>query len=300
MHVRKAIHLASLRAQGKGGLALRLLLAAALAGFLLVFAARSLSSPSPSSRRQEETPSSSSAAADCDKQQQGQGLPLAVAEALVHYTTSNVTPQQTAEEIAVSLRVLHRRAPCNFLVFGLGHDSPMWAALNHGGRTVFLEEDASWIETVGSAHPALESYHVRYDTVLTDSGDLLELRHHPACVAQPDLASAAAAGCRLALRGLPPAFREVEWDLVMVDAPTGWTPESPGRMGAIYTAGMAARARRPGNGATDVFVHDVDRPVEDAFSKAFLCEGYLAEQVGRIRHFVIPSHREKDGTPFCP
>lgn len=303
MHVRKAIHFASLRAQGKGGLALRLLLAAALAGFLLVFAARSLSSPSPSSstttssRRQE-----AAAAAECGGVEEGanRGLPLPVAEALVHYTTSNVTPQQTADEIGVSLRVLQRRAPCNFLVFGLGFDSPMWAALNHGGRTVFLEEDASWIASVRSKHPALESYHVTYDTVLTESDALLELREHPACVAQPDLASAAEASCRLALRGLPPVFHEVQWDLIMVDAPTGWTPQAPGRMGAIYTAGMAARARRPGEGATDVFVHDVDRPVEDAFSKAFLCEGYLAEQVGRIRHFVIPSHREKAGTPFCP
>ncbi|RLN28482.1 glucuronoxylan 4-O-methyltransferase 1 [Panicum miliaceum] len=295
MHVRKAIHFASLRAQGKGGLALRLLLAAALAGFLLVFAARSLSSPSPlptASRRQE--------AAECGGGGGDKGLPLAVAEALVHYTTSNTTPQQTADEIGVSLRVLQRRAPCNFLVFGLGFDSPMWAALNHGGRTVFLEEDASWIASVRSKHPSLESYHVTYDTVLTEADALLELRDHPACVAQPDLASAAEASCRLALRGLPPAFHELEWDLIMVDAPTGWTPQSPGRMGAIYTAGMAARARRPGDGPTDVFVHDVDRPVEDAFSKAFLCEGYLAEQVGRIRHFVIPSHREKDGTPFCP
>lgn len=297
MHVRKAIHFASLRAQGKGGLALRLLLAAALAAFLLVFAARTLSSPAPSSssvrqQQQQET-------ADCVGGEK-QGLPLAVAEALVHYTTSNTTPQQTADEIGVSLRVLQRRAPCNFLVFGLGFDSPMWAALNHGGRTVFLEEDASWIESVRAKHPALESHHVAYDTVLTDADALLALRDHPACVSQPDLAAAAASDCRLALRGLPPVFRDLEWDLIMVDAPTGWTPQSPGRMGAIYTAGMAARARRPGHGPTDVFVHDVDRPVEDAFSKAFLCEGYLAEQVGRIRHFVIPSHREKDGTPFCP
>ena len=182
----------------------------------------------------------------------------------------------------------------------LGPDAALWAALNHGGRTVFLEEDASWIASVRSKHPSLESYHVTYDTVVTDADALLELRDHPACVAQPDLASAAEASCRLALRGLPPVFHELEWDLIMVDAPTGWTPQSPGRMGAIYTAGMAARARRPGDGPTDVFVHDVDRPVEDAFSRAFLCEGYLAEQVGRIRHFVIPSHREKDGTPFCP
>jgi glucuronoxylan 4-O-methyltransferase len=307
MHGRKALHFASLRAklmqQGKSGLALRLLLAACFAAFLLVFAARSLSSPASSSTRpQQRTNNNKAVASDednCDSEA-ARPIPAAVAEALVHYATSNTTPQQTADEIGVSLRVLRRRAPCNFLVFGLGHDSPMWAALNAGGRTVFLEEDASWIASIASRHPALESYHVTYDTVLTDADALLELRRHPSCVAQPSLAAAARAECRLAIKGLPPAFAETEWDLVMVDAPTGWTPQAPGRMSAIYTAGMAARARRPGAGSTDVFVHDVDRPVEDAFSKAFLCEGYLVEQVGRIRHFAIPSHREKDGMPFCP
>ena len=173
-HARKAIHLASLRArlaqQGKAGVALRLLLAAALAGFLLVFAARTLvTSPVPAS------PSCSS-----------EPLPRPVAEALVHYATSNTTPQQTSEEIGVALCVLQRHAPCNFMVFGLGLDSPMWAALNHGGRTVFLEEDAAWIGSVRGRHPALESHHVPYDTALADADALLGLRAHPACVAQPD------------------------------------------------------------------------------------------------------------------
>ncbi|EMS48499.1 hypothetical protein TRIUR3_15534 [Triticum urartu] len=142
----------------------RLLLVTALAAFLLLFSARTLFSSS----RGPGAASRLSGDGSCSK------LPAPVAEALVHYATSNVTPQQTAAEIGVSLRVLQRRSPCNFLVFGLGHDSPMWAALNHGGR--------------------------------------------------------------------------------------------------------------PG----------------DRFSKAFLCDAYLTEQVGRIRHFVIPSHREKPGTPFCP
>ena len=293
MHVRKAIHLVSMKAKLQSYLSLRLLLVAFLAAFLLLFAARTLSSSGGATAAASRS-QASHGGGECSK------LLAPVAEALVHYATANVTPQQTAPEIGVSLRVLQRRAPCNFLVFGLGLDSPMWAALNHGGRTVFFEEDASWIANVRSAHPGLESYHVSYDTRVTDADDLISLRDHPSCTAQPDLAAAAAASCRLALRGLPPVFYELEWDLIMVDAPTGWTPESPGRMGAIYTAGMAARARRPWDDATDVFVHDVDRPVEDRFSMAFLCEAYLAEQVGRIRHFVIPSHREKDDMPFCP
>ncbi|BAF29397.1 glucuronoxylan 4-O-methyltransferase 1 [Oryza sativa Japonica Group] len=291
MHVRKAIHFVSMKAKLQSFGGLRLLLVGCLAALLLLFAVRTLSFTTSSATA---TAAREAAEAGCGK------LPAAVAQAMVHYATANVTPQQTAAEIGVSLRVLQLRAPCNFLVFGLGLDSAMWAALNHGGRTVFLEEDASWIASVKAGHPGLESYHVAYDTRVTDADELIALRHEPACTSQPDLAAAAAASCRLALRGLPPVFHEVEWDLIMVDAPTGWTPESPGRMGAIYTAGMAARARTPGAGATEVFVHDVDRHVEDTFSKAFLCDGYLVEQVGRIRRFVIPSHRDKDGTPFCP
>lgn len=68
-------------------------------------------------------------------------IPPSLANVIVHYTTMNITPQQTFSEISISLRILQKKSPCNFLVFGLGHDSLMWNALNHGGRTVFLEED---------------------------------------------------------------------------------------------------------------------------------------------------------------
>ncbi|KAJ6805606.1 glucuronoxylan 4-O-methyltransferase 1-like [Iris pallida] len=264
-----------------------------LLGFLLLFLVlftivRSTTSPSPTkttaAATQKQAPASS-----CAK------IPPSLADALVHYATSNTTPQQTLPEISVAARVLARKSPCNLLVFGLGHDSPMWAALNHGGRTVFLEEDAAWIGTVRGRFPGLEAYHVRYDTKLTDADGLMEAGRRPECAAVGDLRLSE---CRLALRGLPEAFYEAEWDAIMVDAPTGWVPEAPGRMGAIYTAGMAARGRREGE--TDVFVHDVDRVVEDRFSREFLCEGYMKEQEGRLRHFTIPSHRTSLAIPFCP
>lgn len=173
----------------------------------------------------------------------------------------------------------------------------MWAALNHGGRTVFLEEDGSWIATVRARFPSLETYHVRYDTRVSDADKLMEIGRSPEC--SSPAARLGDLECRLALKGLPEVFFEEEWDLIMVDAPTGWIPEAPGRMGAIYTAGIAARGRKK-EGETDVFVHDVDRKVEDEFSKEFLCEGYLREQVGRLRHFSIPTHLNKEMMPFCP
>ncbi|CAN0881989.1 Glucuronoxylan 4-O-methyltransferase 1 [Linum grandiflorum] len=47
-------------------------------------------------------------------------------------------------------------------------------------------------------------------------------------------------------------------------------------MTAIYTAGLMARNKDARE--TEVFVYDVDRTVEDRFSKAFPCEGYFMEQ----------------------
>ncbi|KAJ1376749.1 Polysaccharide biosynthesis domain, partial [Sesbania bispinosa] len=221
--------------------------------------------------------------------------PPSLANALIHYATSNITPQQTLHEISVSARVLQKKSPCNFLVFGLGHDSLMWTSLNYGGRTVFLEEDKAWIDQIQQKIPTLESYHVVYDTKVHQADELMKIGMDEDCkkVTDPRFSK-----CQLAHKGLPSDVYDIDWDVIMVDAPTGYFEGAPGRMTAIYTAGLIARNKE--NGETDVFVHDVDRKVEDNFSKAFLCEGYLREQEGRIRHFTIPSHRTRLGRPFCP
>ncbi|XP_077231862.1 glucuronoxylan 4-O-methyltransferase 1-like [Tasmannia lanceolata] len=222
-------------------------------------------------------------------------IPPSLVQALTHYSASNITPQQTLKEISITSQILEAKSPCNFLIFGLGHDSLMWSALNHGGHTIFLEEDKSWIEQITSRFPILKSYHVAYDTKVSQADDLIRVGQMEECRAIGDVRFSK---CQLALKGVPSEINEVEWDLIMVDAPTGYFEGAPGRMGAIYTAGMMARNRREGE--THVFVHDVDRVVEDKFSKEFLCEGYMREQEGRLRHFVIPSHRGVLGKSFCP
>ncbi|KAB5512525.1 hypothetical protein DKX38_029553 [Salix brachista] len=191
--------------------------------------------------------------------------PPSLANALVHYVTTNITPQQTLKEISVSSRVLEKKSPCNFLIFGLGHDSLMWDSLNHGGRTVFLEEDKGWIEQIREKLPTLESYHVTYETRVNQADELIESGMEDYCkvVGDPRISR-----CQLVLKGFPDDIYDTEWDLIMVDAPTGYHDEAPGRMNAIYTARLMARNRK--NGETDVFVHDVDRVIEDKFSKFFL------------------------------
>ncbi|EOA35522.1 hypothetical protein CARUB_v10020731mg [Capsella rubella] len=228
-------------------------------------------------------------------------IPPSLADALIHYASSNVTPQQTHSEISVTKKVLVKKSPCNFLVFGLGHDSFMWSTLNYGGRTIFLEENESWIRQIAEKFPSLESYHVQYNTKVRDAAALMAVaKEREECRSvSTDLRVSA---CELALKGLPEVVYETEWDLIMVDAPTGFHEEAPGRMTALYTAGMIARRRKDGGETTDVFVHDVDRKVEDEFSMAFLCRDYMTEQEGRLRHFTVPSHRNYgiSGGKLCP
>jgi uncharacterized protein (TIGR01627 family) len=233
----------------------------------------------------------------------------ALADAAVYYATTPTVPQQSRAEIALSLAVLRRRAPARVLVFGLGHDSPLWHALNPGGVTVFLEEDPKWYRVVRARSPFLRAHLVSYRTRLDQADHLLEsYRRSPSCVpsagAEPAVRGNAA--CPLALHDLPPEVYESEWDMIMLDAPKGYFASAPGRMAAIWTATAMARARR-GEGDTDVFLHDVDRKVEKAYAEEFLCDRFKVEAAGRLWHFSIPpvSRRENtttagDGTrPFC-
>lgn len=266
--------------------------------FLVIFILRSSFSSSnevSSSVSQDSSLKASSEAKASDCSPTCSKIPNPLAQALIHYTTSTITPQQTLKEISVTARVLKKKSPCNFLVFGLGHDSLMWSSLNYGGRTIFLEEDEAWIEQIKKRFPMLESYHVSYDSKVNQADNLMEAGKVPECMVVSDPRYSM---CQLALKGLPDEVYERQWDLIMVDAPTGYYEEAPGRMTAIYTAGMMARNRKEGE--TDVFVHDVNRSVEDKFSKEFLCEGYMKKQENRLRHFIIPSHTGESSMPFCP
>ncbi|KAH6820594.1 glucuronoxylan 4-O-methyltransferase-like protein [Perilla frutescens var. hirtella] len=287
-----------MRPKAQNPLNLKLLLIIVILAFLILFIFRSsfstsseiVTSPSPNLfPRKSKTTTSCSSSSSCTK------IPSSIGQALVHYTTSTITPQQTLKEISVTSRILDKKSPCSFLVFGLGHDSLMWHSLNNGGRTIFLEEDESWIEQIKRRFPMLESYHVTYESKVNQANDLMQVGKGPECTAVADPRYSM---CQLALKGLPAEVYDIEWDLIMVDAPTGYHDEAPGRMAAIYTAGMMARNRR--SGVTNVFVHDVNREVEDNFSREFLCEGYLKKQEGRLRHFLIPTHRDDVNKPFCP
>ncbi|XP_057493604.1 probable methyltransferase At1g27930 [Actinidia eriantha] len=207
--------------------------------------------------------------------------------AIIHYATSHVVPQQSFGEISVSFEVLQSRAPCNFLVFGLGHDSLMWASLNPRGTTLFLEEDPKWVQTVLKDAPDLRAHTVKYRTQLSQADDLLaSYRSEPECSPSKSYLRGNEK-CKLALIDLPNEVYDTEWDLIMIDAPRGYFAEAPGRMAAIYSASVMARNRKK-SGVTHIFLHDVDRRVEKMFAEEFLCKKHLVKGVGRLWHFEIP------------
>ncbi|KAM3280813.1 hypothetical protein P3S67_027833 [Capsicum chacoense] len=208
-------------------------------------------------------------------------------DAILHYATSRVIPQQNIDEIRISFDVLKNRTPCNFLVFGLGHDSQMWASFNSGGNTLFLEEDPKWVETILKDGPFLHAETVKYRTMLSEADELVEhYRKEPDCSTKKSFLRGNH-GCKLALDMLPDEVYDKEWDVIMIDAPRGYFAEAPGRMAAIYSAAVMARNRK-GKGVTHVFLHDVDRKVEKIYAELFLCRKYLVNGVARLWHFEIP------------
>ncbi|PSC72079.1 glucuronoxylan 4-O-methyltransferase 1-like [Micractinium conductrix] len=128
------------------------------------------------------------------------------------------------------------------LVFGVGFDSGVWAAVNCKGRTVFLEHNAIWLGKATKKRD-LEAYLVSY------RGD----------VGKPEEFFA-----KPWLMEVPAAIEDACWDVILVDAPTGYKAGLPGRMESTFYAVSTARRCIEANEVEEVtiYLHDAQRPVE--------------------------------------
>ena len=123
----------------------------------------------------------------------------------------------------------------------LGYDSLMWTSLNQRGKTVFVEEDPKWFQTILKDSPYLKAHTVKYRTQLSQANDLLS-SYNSKCPCSPfDAYLRGNTRCRLALENLPNEVYEIEWDLIMIDASRGYFAKVPGRMGAIFLVAVMAR-----------------------------------------------------------
>lgn len=173
--------------------------------------------------------------------------------------------QASFEEYKLVHEVVSGRAPCNLLVFGTGRDSSLWMETNAGGRTVFLEDVAKWVDFAREKVPGIEIHEVRYRTI---RAFWPLLKHFPGL---------------LMMKDLPADVAETPWDVILVDAPRGSIWHRPGRMKSVYTASVLAERDAP----TDVLVHDCNRTVEREASDRFLGSSRLVTQVHTMRHYRV-------------
>ncbi|KAL3583761.1 hypothetical protein D5086_014822 [Populus alba] len=102
-------------------------------------------------------------------------LPTSVINTLLHYASrSNDSFHMSHAEIKPISDVLRKcSSPCNFLVFGLTHETLLWKALNHNGRTVFIEENRYYAAYYEELHPEIDVFDVQYTTKMKEMRELI-------------------------------------------------------------------------------------------------------------------------------
>ncbi|KAL8034267.1 hypothetical protein ABFX02_12G016500 [Erythranthe guttata] len=229
-------------------------------------------------------------------------MPSAVARALVHYaSSSNSTDHMSYTDIKqISDALRQCPPPCNFLVFGLTHETLLWRALNHGGggRTVFIDENRYYAAYVEEKYPEIEAYDVQYATRLADMPELVAAVKEQSRNECRPVQNLLFSECRLGLNDLPNQLYEIDWDIILVDGPRGYWPDAPGRMAAIFTAAVLARSKKGGNPKTHVFVHDFNMKVDRITSDEFLCRENLVKSKDMMGHFVL-ERMDAAATQFC-
>ncbi|KAK1323116.1 Protein IRREGULAR XYLEM 15 [Acorus calamus] len=233
---------------------------------------------------------------------QTSSLPRETSDALLYYYSfSNQTNRMSDPDARAVARAITSCSPCSVLVFGLGHETPLWRALNPRGRTVFIDESDYFVSRYEGRHANLEAYEVQYATTVREFKELVRTAKAQAGSECRPVQNLLFSDCRLGINDMPNQLYEVDWDVILVDGPRGYYPSAPGRMSAIFTAGVLARSKRGGSERTHVFVHDFEREVERVCGEEFLCKENLVESTWTLAHYVVERVGDRSGSSeFCP
>jgi len=174
--------------------------------------------------------------------------------------------QLSTMQIKVICKTIKRKTPCKLLVFGLGNDSHFWSSLNQNGTTFFLEDNKDWFQKISKSSKNIKAFLVNYDTKRENWKSMLE-------------------DTSLLEMTLPDEVEKEAWDIILVDAPTGWNDQTPGRMKSIFLSSKLIK------NSGDVFIHDCDREVEKTYCDKFLQKENLKTEIiapiGLLRHYHI-------------
>jgi hypothetical protein len=164
--------------------------------------------------------------------------------------------QQSVQELQQIADTIKRHAPCNLLVWGVGNDSALYDQLNIDGKTVFVEESQDWLNKMNGRVRSKSIIH-KYCTTVENS-----LKIVTKSVVETDL-------------------HDLHWDIIIIDAPTGFSKKCPGRHVPISEAAISASQQKH----ISIFVHDVDRDLEKTLCAAHLENKYDLQKTAYDRTF---------------
>ncbi|ONI02952.1 hypothetical protein PRUPE_6G230900 [Prunus persica] len=227
-------------------------------------------------------------------------LPTTVINTLLYYSAkSNDTFKMSYADIKPISDALRKcSTPCNFLIFGLTHETLLWKALNNNGRTVFIDENRYFAAYMEEKHPEIDAYDVQYTTKSKELKELVAVAKEQIRNECRPVQNLLFSECKLGINDLPNHVYEVDWDVILVDGPRGDWPDAPGRVMPIFTSGVLARSKKGGNGKTHVFVHDFGGEVQRVCGEEFLCRENLVEASETLGHYVV-ERMEESSFQFC-